>query len=104
VNTGWVGGPYGVAPRIPLHYNRITIREILSGRIDQAPMVTDPIFGYAVPQRCGELPPELLTLRHTWKNPTEFDLKARELAHLFIKNFEQYAATAPDIVAAGPKL
>ncbi len=104
VNTGWVGGPAGVVPRIPIQHNRTTIQEILSGRIDQAPTVVDPIFGYAVPQRCGDVPPELFTLRNTWKNPADYDAKARELAQGFVKNFAQYAAAAPDIAAAGPKI
>ena len=104
MNTGWVGGPAGVAPRIPLKYNRATIQEILSGRIDQAPTVIDPTFGYAVPQRCGDVPPELLTLRQTWKHPADYDAKARELAQGFVKNFAQYAAAAPDIAAAGPRV
>src|SRR5262249_1835471 len=33
VNTGWVGGPAGVVPRIPLQYNRVSIEEILTGRL-----------------------------------------------------------------------
>ena len=104
VNTGWVGGPAGVAQRILLHYNRVSIREILSGHLDHVPMVKDPIFGFDVPQRCGELPAELFSLRHTWKNPAEYDSQARDLAQRFIQNFKQYAADAPDIVAGGPQL
>jgi phosphoenolpyruvate carboxykinase (ATP) len=104
VNTGWVGGPAGAVPRIPLPYNRISIEEILTGRLDQVPTITDPVFGWAVPQRCGDIPPALFTLRETWKNPADYDVKARELAQLFTKNFEQYAASAPDITAAGPKI
>ena len=104
VNTGWVGGPYGVGERIPLHYNRVTIREILSGRLDQAPTSRDPIFGFEVPQRCGEMPPELLRLRESWKDPNAYDAQARELARRFVKNFEAYSASAPDIAAAGPRM
>ena len=104
VNTGWVGGPYGVGERIPLPYNRVTIREILSGRLDQAPTSRDPIFGFEVPQRCGEMPPELLRLRESWKDPNAYDAQARELARRFVKNFEPYRASAPDIAAAGPRM
>jgi phosphoenolpyruvate carboxykinase (ATP) len=102
VNTGWVGGPAGTVPRILLHYNRVSIQEILTGRLDRVPTVTDPLFGWAVPKRCGDIPPELFTLRQTWKNPAEYDVKARELARRFVKNFEQYAADAPHIAAGGP--
>jgi phosphoenolpyruvate carboxykinase (ATP) len=104
INTGWVGGPYGTAPRIPLHYNRVAIREILSGRLNPVPAAVDPIFGFSVPRHCGDIPPEMLRLRETWKNPDAFDVKARELAGRFARNFEQYAAAAPDIASAGPKI
>ena len=104
VNTGWVGGPFGIGERIRLHYNRVTVHEILNGRLDHAPTVIDPVFGFAVPQRCGEMPPELLSLRRTWKDPSAYDSKARELAQRFVNNFEQYLADAPDIAAGGPKL
>ena len=104
INTGWVGGPAGVAPRIPLEYNRISITEILNGNIDSAPFVQDPVFGFDVPQKCGAIPEKFLKLRETWKNPAEYDTKAKELAQRFVKNFEQYAADAPHILAGGPKV
>jgi phosphoenolpyruvate carboxykinase (ATP) len=104
VNTGWVGGPAGAVPRIPLRYNRVSIDEILSGRLDHAPMVIDPTFGFEVPKQCGDIPSDQFKLRETWKNPAEYDAKARDLAQRFVKNFEQYLAHAPDIAAGGPKL
>jgi phosphoenolpyruvate carboxykinase (ATP) len=104
VNTGWVGGPAGAVPRIPLRYNRVSIDEILSSRLDHAPMVIDPTFGFEVPKHCGDIPADQFKLRETWKNPAEYDAKARDLAQRFVKNFEQYLAHAPDIAAGGPKL
>ncbi len=104
INTGWVGGPAGVAPRIPIEYNRISITEILNGGIDSVPFVKDPVFGFDVPQRCGAIPAELFKLRETWKNPADYDVKARELAQRFVKNFGQYLADATDIAAGGPKV
>jgi phosphoenolpyruvate carboxykinase (ATP) len=104
VNTGWVGGPYGVGERISLHFNRVTIHEILSRRLDHAPVIRDPVFGFEVPQRCGELPVELLRLRESWKNSDAYDAQAQELARRFITNFEVYKESAPDLAAAGPSL
>ncbi len=104
VNTGWVGGPYGVGERIRLHYNRVTIQEILSGRLDHAPTRRDPIFGFEVPQECGEVPGELLRQRESWKEPNRYDAQARELARRFIQNFEQYAGGSPDLLAGGPAI
>jgi phosphoenolpyruvate carboxykinase (ATP) len=104
INTGWVGGPYGVGERIRLQYNRVIIREILSGRLDDAPALRDPIFGFDVPQHCGEVPAELLQPRGSWKQPNRYDAQARDLARRFLKNFEPYAAGAPNLVAAGPRI
>jgi phosphoenolpyruvate carboxykinase (ATP) len=104
VNTGWVGGPYGVGERIRLQFSRTIIREIQSGRLDEAPALRDPIFGFDVPQHCGDVPAELLQLRGSWKKPSSYDAQARDLARRFLKNFEPFAANAPDIAAAGPKV
>ena len=104
VNTGWVGGLAGQVARIPLPYNRISIQEILTGRLDKEKMKVDPTFGFEVPQGCGAIPPELFSLRGTWKDPQAYDAKAKELAGLFIKNFTQYATDAPHIAQGGPKV
>lgn len=104
INTGWVRGPYGVGERIPIHLNRVTIREILSGRLDEAPVRIDPVFGFAVPRHCGEMPAELLNPRDTWNEPERYDTQARELAHLFQRNFERHASSAPDLASGGPRI
>jgi len=103
VSTGWVGGPCGVGSRIELAYNRASVHAILKGELDRVPMATDPVFGFQVPKRCPGVPPQVLDIRKTWKNPAEYDAKAREVACLFIKNFEQFQDTAADLVSAGPQ-
>ena len=102
VNTGWVGGPYGVGQRIQLQYNRATIREIFDGGLDGAPSYRDPIFGFSIPKHCNGLPPELMLPRGSWKDPARYDAQARELAARFHKNFQTLAAGAPEIAAGGP--
>jgi len=48
--------------------------------------------------------PELLRPRQTWSDRAAYDAKARELATLFKKNFEQYAAEcSPEVRGAGPE-
>lgn len=103
VSTGWVGGPCGVGSRIELAYNRATVHAILKGELDRQPMAIDPVFGFQVPKRCPGVPAEVLDIRKTWKNPAEYDAKAREVARLFIKNFDQFKDTAADLVSSGPK-
>jgi len=104
VNTGWVGGPYGVGERIRLQFSRAIIREIQSGNLDDAPALRDPIFGFDVPRLCGDVPASLLDQRGSWKKTGSYDAQARDLARRFHKNFETYATDAPDIAAAGPRI
>jgi len=50
------------------------------------------------------VPGELLQPRQTWADPAAYDAQARDLARLFKKNFEQYAAAcATEVRAAGPE-
>ncbi|HET7625046.1 MAG TPA: phosphoenolpyruvate carboxykinase (ATP), partial [Verrucomicrobiae bacterium] len=104
VNTGWSGGPYGTGKRISLNFTRAMVKAILSGALRNAPAKRDPIFGLAVPLGCPGVPDEILDARGSWKNPTTYDQKARDLAALFEKNFAENASDAPvEIKNAGPK-
>ena len=58
-----------------------------------------------MPNACPGVPSEILQPRQTWKDPAAYDRKARELAMMFEKNFQENAPEAPpEIKAAGPKL
>jgi phosphoenolpyruvate carboxykinase (ATP) len=104
VNTGWSGGPYGQGRRIKLDYTRAMVRAILNGSLASVPAKPDPIFGIGIPQSCPGVPLELLFPRQTWKNPSEYDDRARHLANLFQSNFQNYAPHVPEKVRhAGPK-
>ena len=103
VNTGWSGGPFGVGSRMKLPYTRAMIKAALSGRLGSAEFVPDPIFKVAVPKHVPEVPSVVLNARSTWADPAAYDVKARELAALFAKNFERFTASAtPEILAAAP--
>ncbi len=103
VNTGWTGGPYGVGERFKIAYSRAVIAAAISGELEDVAFTPDPVFGFEVPQQCPGIPAEVLDPRSTWADPQEYDVKAAELARLFVANFEQYAATAgPEVAAAGP--
>lgn len=55
------------------------------------------------PASCPDVPVEVLNPRNTWKDPKAYDAKAREVAGLFKKNFEQLAdAVDANVKAAGP--
>ncbi len=105
VNTGWTGGPYGVGQRMSIKYTRALISAALKGQLEQVEYVTDPVFGLSVPQSCPNVPVEVLNPRNTWPNPGQYDAKARQVAGMFAKNFEQYAPYVNEATRqAGPKI
>jgi phosphoenolpyruvate carboxykinase (ATP) len=103
INTGWVGGPYGVGERIKIAHTRAMITAILDGKLNDVPMEKEPFFGLQIPKHCPGVPDDILNTRNTWSNPTDYDAQAKKLAGMFAENFKQYAEQAtPDILAAGP--
>jgi phosphoenolpyruvate carboxykinase (ATP) len=104
VNTGWSGGPYGVGKRMKIGVSRAVVAAALSGALDSARFTPDPVFKLLVPDECPGVPRELLNPRQTWPSTVAYDAKARELAALFRKNFEQYTAEcSPEVRGAGPE-
>jgi phosphoenolpyruvate carboxykinase (ATP) len=105
INTGWSGGPYGTGERIRLKHTRRMVHAALSGELAGLETVDDPFFGVAVPRRVEGVPDELLRPRDTWDDPAAYDAKAGELAEMFGRNFEQFAAGVGEAVrAAGPRV
>ncbi len=104
VNTGWTGGPYGVGERMKLKYTRRMVNAALNGELDGVEFVEEPFFGLMIPTTVPDVPDELLNPRNTWADPEAYDAKARELAEMFRKNFENFADQAdPEILSGGPK-
>lgn len=105
INTGWSGGMYGIGKRIKLSYTRAMITAALNGSLQEVEFEQHPIFGMMIPKRCPNVPVNVLNPRYTWSNRTAYDTTAKELALLFIKNFEKYAQGLSDeILKAAPKL
>jgi phosphoenolpyruvate carboxykinase (ATP) len=105
VNTGWSGGAFGTGSRMKLAYTRAIIDGIHSGELAEAPTVTDPVFGLAVPTAYAGVPSEILVPRNTWPDAAAYDAQAAKLAALFTKNFAKYADVASaDIRGAGPRI
>jgi len=105
VNTGWIGGAYGVGERVSIAFTRSIIRAILDGSLEKAPMREDPIFSFTVPTECPGVPADILNTRSTWSDPDAYDKSAQDLAARFQKNFEEFESDAsPEVKAAGPKV
>jgi len=101
VSTGW----NGTGKRISIKDTRCIIDAIMDGSIDTAETKTIPIFNLETPTALPGVDPAILDPRDTYEHPSEWYNKAKELAELFIKNFEQYTDNdeGKALVAAGPK-
>jgi len=105
VNTGWVGGPYGIGKRISIRYTRAMLNAALWGQLLNVEYTTDPIFGFLVPKTCPDIPPEVLDPSSSWHDKKQYMQRYRALAARFIDNFKKFASQCPpEVIAAGPKI
>jgi phosphoenolpyruvate carboxykinase (ATP) len=104
VNTGLVGGPYGVGSRISIKHTRALLNAALEGKLTNAEFVKDNVFGFEIPTECEGVPADILQPANSWKNKDEYYKKYGELAAAFVKNFEQYKeGSSKEILDAAPK-
>lgn len=105
VNTGWVGGPYGVGKRISIRYTRALLNAALNGKLDKVKFAKDPIFGFEVPTQCPDVPDEVLSPASSWHDRKEYDRRYKDLAMRFKQNFAKFEDGTPrEVVEAGPKV
>ncbi len=105
VNTGWVGGAYGVGKRISIKHTRALLNAALTGKLDDVNYTTDPIFGFEVPQQCPGVPDEVLAPSSSWSDKKEYDRRYKDLAMRFKQNFAKFEDGTPsEVVEAGPKI
>jgi phosphoenolpyruvate carboxykinase (ATP) len=103
LNTGWVGGPYGVGKRISIRYTRALLNAALSGDLLDVTYLTDPVFGFQVPITCPEIPEGVLNPASSWPGQEAYMKRYRSLASRFIDNFKKFADVS-DLEAAGPRI
>ncbi|HVN62401.1 MAG TPA: phosphoenolpyruvate carboxykinase (ATP) [Gaiellaceae bacterium] len=105
VNTGWVGGPFGVGKRISIEHTRTLLDGVLSGALAHVEHRIDPVFGFEVPTSCPGLPDEVLHPEHSWPSEDEYMARYRELAARYAGNFRKLGDECPPgLLAAGPRL
>jgi phosphoenolpyruvate carboxykinase (ATP) len=104
VNTGWIGGPYGIGKRISIKYTRALLNAALEGKLLNVEYFCDPVFGFQVPKSCENVPSNILNAADSWPNIDVYMQKYRELATRFIENFKKFESGCPEEVRkAGPK-
>lgn len=105
VNTGWVGGPYGVGKRISIRYTRALLNAALNGVLQDVEYFQDPVFGFEVPRHCPEVPDSVLQPWSSWPSRGEYDKRYKDLAARFIENFRKFEDGTPrEVVEAGPTI
>ncbi|MCS4238928.1 phosphoenolpyruvate carboxykinase (ATP) [Myroides odoratus] len=102
VNTGW----NGTGKRISIKDTRAIIDRILDGSIENAETKIIPIYNFVVPTALDGVDTNILDPRNTYGEAKEWEDKAKDLAALFIKNFNLYTNNdaGKALVEAGPQL
>ena len=102
VNTGW----NGTGKRISIKDTRGIIDAILNGDINKAPTKKLPYFDFEIPTELTGVATEILDPRDTYADAADWDVKAKDLASRFVKNFVKYEGNEAGkaLVAAGPQL
>ncbi len=104
VNTGWIGGSYGIGKRISIRHTRALLNAALSGKLLGVQYTTDPVFGFQVPNSCEGVPEAILDPAGSWHDRKVYMQKYRELASRFIENFRKYEPGSPkEVIEAGPR-
>ncbi len=102
VNTGW----NGTGKRISIKDTRGIIDAILNGDILNAETKKIPYFNFEVPTALPGVDTNILDPRNTYADASEWEVKAKDLAQRFNKNFVKYEGNEAGkaLVAAGPQL
>jgi len=105
VNTGWIGGAFGVGKRISIGHTRALLNAALSGELAKVKFTKDPVFGFEVPQSCDGVPANILDPSGSWPNKDEYMSKYKQLASRFAENFKKYEeGCPPEVIKAGPSV
>ncbi|OJW72122.1 MAG: phosphoenolpyruvate carboxykinase (ATP) [Candidatus Amoebophilus sp. 36-38] len=90
VNTGWIGGGYGIGNRIQLSYTRALVTAALSGELEKTGFSKDPIFNLSIPNACLGVPTTILNPSTTWNSLQAYELEAKKLLEAFASNFSVF--------------
>jgi phosphoenolpyruvate carboxykinase (ATP) len=104
VNTGWVGGKFGVGKRISIRHTRNMLNAALDGELENVEFRTDQLFGFSVPKSCPNVPSDVLDPVSSWGDKNEYWKNYDGLAARFIENFKLFSkGCTQEVRDAGPK-
>ncbi len=104
VNTGWVGGKFGIGKRISIRHTRNMLNAVLDGELDNVEYRKDKLFNFDIPRTCPNVPEDVLDPENAWGNKGEYWMKYDALVSRYIENFKMFTTGCPEeIVSVGPK-
>ncbi|PJF20854.1 MAG: phosphoenolpyruvate carboxykinase (ATP), partial [Phototrophicales bacterium] len=106
INTGWQGQPgTDESKRMKLAYTRRMVNAALDGDLDDVAYHEEPFFGLMIPESVPDIPDDILNPANAWADKAAYEAKAKQLAEMFKKNFEQFKDRASEaILSGGPKV
>ena len=90
INTGWIGGGYGVGKRIDLKYRRAIIDAIHENVFDNVAFHTEPYFNLSIPETCVNVPSAILNPIDAWSEKEAYEQQAAKLKTLFENNIIKF--------------
>ncbi|MFH0866959.1 MAG: phosphoenolpyruvate carboxykinase (ATP) [Bacteroidota bacterium] len=104
VNTGWVGGKFGVGKRISIRHTRNMLNAVLDGKLDNVKFRKDKLFNFEIPLTCTNVPDDVLDPANAWGNKDEYWMKYDALSSRYIENFKIFKNGCPEeVISSGPK-
>jgi len=94
LNTGWVGGPYGIGERMSIAHTRAIVHAVLQGKLRGVPTHEDPVFHLQIPDHVPHVPREVLDPRTGWPDPADYDRQAEKLRWMFEQNIQKIGSSA----------
>jgi phosphoenolpyruvate carboxykinase (ATP) len=89
INTGWIGGPYGIGQRIDIELTRRMVNAALKGELDTVDYRRDQLFHLQVPKSCPGIPSDLLIAKRTWVDSKLYEKRATSLTREFSRHFDK---------------
>ncbi|MDR3048099.1 MAG: phosphoenolpyruvate carboxykinase (ATP) [Bacteroidales bacterium] len=106
VNTGWIGGGYGVGKRISIKDTRTIISAILNNElVDCETEIVKP-FNLFIPKHINNIDNQILNPENSWIDKVAYAENANTLAKSFINNFVNFAENEQGklLIPFGPSL
>ena len=72
INTGWVGGPYGVGRRMNLQHTRSMVKAAVNGDLEKVSYTRHEIFNMEIPVSCAGVPDYILDPINTWSDKQKY--------------------------------